>query len=78
MRFLMYGGDKGPPLGLLHGDEVIDPNALIQSRAEVPLPDLLGLIELGDKGLRLVQSLMDRVGAELPRTSLRASRFVPL
>lgn len=70
MRLLMYAGGEGSTLGLLHDDEVIDLNALARSRNEPPLPNLLGLIELGAEGLRRVRSLVDGAGTELPRHQL--------
>lgn len=75
MRFLMYESNGGSIPGLLSGDDVIDLPALARSRGEVPLPDLLNLIEMGDEGLRGIRSLVE--GPDVPRRRLEDVRVHP-
>lgn len=75
MRFLMFEGADGPTLGLMHGDEVVDLHALSRSRGAAPLPDLRGLIELGEEGLAQVRSLVDEAGEALPLHKLEDLRL---
>lgn len=75
MRFLMYESNGGSIPGLLSGDDVIDLPSLARSRGEVPLPDLLNLIEMGDEGLRGIRSLVE--GPDVPRRRLADVRVRP-
>jgi 2-keto-4-pentenoate hydratase/2-oxohepta-3-ene-1,7-dioic acid hydratase in catechol pathway len=70
MRLVMYESGGDPIPGLLRGDDVIDLAALARSRDEVPLTNLLSLIELGKAGLSGIRSLAD--GADLPRRPLES------
>jgi 2-keto-4-pentenoate hydratase/2-oxohepta-3-ene-1,7-dioic acid hydratase in catechol pathway len=59
-------------LGALREGEVVDLRALAEDRGDTLPEDLLGLIELGEDGLRLVRALLARVqDARLPDGILR-------
>jgi 2-keto-4-pentenoate hydratase/2-oxohepta-3-ene-1,7-dioic acid hydratase in catechol pathway len=59
MRLLMFRDADGPRLGALRGTDVIDLRTLSTAVGGDRLPeDMLGLIDMGEEGLRRVRSLL--------------------
>jgi 2-keto-4-pentenoate hydratase/2-oxohepta-3-ene-1,7-dioic acid hydratase in catechol pathway len=64
MRLLMYVGDKGPSLGALRGEAIIDLGTLAAKSGDEGFPTtLLGLIDMGPDGLKQAAALVSAVGA---------------
>ncbi|GAC1335117.1 MAG: fumarylacetoacetate hydrolase family protein [Chloroflexota bacterium] len=58
MRFVMYRDQSQSRLGVLHGENVTDLQALAKRRGEHLPGTLIDLIDLGEEGLNSVRSLM--------------------
>lgn len=68
MRLVTYRAnvESAARLGVLQGDDIIDVQSLAAARGQ-HLPDsMLGLIDLGPRGLRALQALLDAAGDALP------------
>lgn len=59
MRFLTFRDSQGPYLGVLHGEAVIDLHAMSAAQGVMLPNDMIGLIEMGEDGLRVTRRLLD-------------------